>query len=493
MKLKEGFESSSSSYDDTIKRTISNIYRADIDAMRNLSSIASQLTTSNYLRLAGNLVVDNSISLKGSTINFPNFAIHDGGRGYQVAPRQNNSTRDPDWVKGFWMDTNGLTTEFAQDLKVNNNLNVKNIKFIDNINCGINSSTVGFNNFIIHNLEDNSLIITNRSTTTASRLNLAGGFKMNSDGNVRFDKISTNNLVYNMPNGWTGGIRTYDIYAGGCIACGPSEGTAVTRAWMNCNGDAGFNGEVKIGGALDFGYNHVGREENAGKIYYNTDALYICGRGNTNTTRQINLYDNVNINGTVTASTISGGVTKTNNIFCTNEITCKSIKIGNWKIAQGDNGYLSFVRDDVITWDGRSDITSTAVGDQPMLSIASNGDIFINRTGSIRGWISGYPSRTKSLGATMINGSGSIYSIAYSINNYVLFGNMNDIDDHYVIMPGFKLVVYEGADYAGNFHECNNTLGIIPKFYSVPSTPTTYVNKGSSCKLYFWDNEVIAV
>jgi hypothetical protein len=383
IKFKEGFQSSSQSVDDTIRRSINAIYRADIDAMRNLSSIASQLTTSNYLklpgklvvndrinfgndtdnryingnayhlkpyiihsggdnnlhitytdasgnpafsngftmdqsgnssfangltagnlRLTGDLVVDNSISLKGSTINFPNFAIHDGGRGYQVAPRQNNSTRDPDWVKGFWMDTNG----------------------------------------------------------------------------------------------------------------------------------------------------------------------------------------NVAITGTVTASTISGNVTKTNNIFCTNEITCKSIKIGNWKIAQGDNGNLFFVKNDNISWDGKTNILETTMINQPVISMSTMGDIYINANSGARGWISEMPNRNKSIGAIMIDTgtNGNIYSIAYT-TNYSDLG-MSNKDDRYVLMPHFDLTVYDGANGTGAFTRYENNTDTI-KYFNVSSSR---VNKGNHCRLYFWNVEVFA-
>jgi hypothetical protein len=73
MKLKEGFQSSSQSVDDTTRRSINAIYRAD--AMRNLSSIASQLTTSNYLRLPGDLVVDRSITCSGRNLKLNNILL----------------------------------------------------------------------------------------------------------------------------------------------------------------------------------------------------------------------------------------------------------------------------------------------------------------------------------------------------------------------------------------------------------------------------------
>jgi hypothetical protein len=52
-------------------------------------------------------------------------------------------------------------------------------------------------------------------------------------------------------------------------------------------------------------------------------------------------------------------------------------------------------------------------------------------------------------GAFLINSSGGSYPIYCSINDYSAWG-MNDIDDYYVVMPGFSLIVFNTSNYYGS-------------------------------------------
>lgn len=79
--------------------------------------------------------------------------------------------------------------------------------------------------------------------------------------NSRFlENIATNSMQpNNIPKGWTGGIRTYDIYASGTIGVGP-DGEATAKAFMandgriGCTsmntGNAVINGNANVTGQL---------------------------------------------------------------------------------------------------------------------------------------------------------------------------------------------------------------------------------------------------
>jgi hypothetical protein len=68
IKNKEGFQSSTID-EPYLKTLINNIYRADIEAIRNLSIIASQLTLSNSLTIPGTLNMTNTIKLGINDLN----------------------------------------------------------------------------------------------------------------------------------------------------------------------------------------------------------------------------------------------------------------------------------------------------------------------------------------------------------------------------------------------------------------------------------------
>jgi hypothetical protein len=107
-KNKEGFQSSSTTTG----------YQADIEAIRNLSSIATQLTTSNKLTMPGALTVTNDLTVGGHTYigKDKNFILDgdnkwifhtpdDGRKILYLAPW--NGKDDWDWSKQFTIDNNG--------------------------------------------------------------------------------------------------------------------------------------------------------------------------------------------------------------------------------------------------------------------------------------------------------------------------------------------------------------------------------------------------
>ena len=66
------------------------------------------------------------------------------------------------------------------------------------------------------------------------------------------NKLSTNGLdPNNMPDGWGGGIRSFDIYSSGTIACGP-DGKQI-KSYINRDGNGYFAGELQTDGNLILG------------------------------------------------------------------------------------------------------------------------------------------------------------------------------------------------------------------------------------------------
>lgn len=81
-------------------------------------------------------------------------------------------------------------------------------------------------------------------------------------------------------------------------------------------------------------------------------------------------------------------------------------------------------------------------------------------------------------GAYLINGGAASYPIFCSITSYTDWG-MNNLDDYYLIMPGYTLIVYKGGSYSDSS-------------WTSPYSATTFTywngfseNNGSSCRLYF--------
>ena len=70
---------------------------------------------------------------------------------------------------------------------------------------------------------------------------------LNDNGTVKINgKLATNNLdPNNMPDGWSGGIRTYDLYSSATIACGP-DGKQI-KSYLNSSGDGYFAGNLNVG------------------------------------------------------------------------------------------------------------------------------------------------------------------------------------------------------------------------------------------------------
>ena len=58
--------------------------------------------------------------------------------------------------------------------------------------------------------------------------------------------------------------------------------------------------------------------------------------------------------------------------------------------------------------------------------------------------------------------------------------NMGNVDEYWLVMPGYKLELYSNTSYNALLIECDNTTGITPVNYTPPNP-----NNVSSFKLYY--------
>ena len=88
-------------------------------------------------------------------------------------------------------------------------------------------------------------------------------------------------------------------------------------------------------------------------------------------------------------------------------------------------------------------------------------------------------------GAYLMGGAAS-FPIFCSIASYTDWG-MNNLDDYYLIMPGYCLTVYKSGGYStsDSYRTHDNSGNLTPMYVNIESA---LVNEGSSCKLYFGTN-----
>jgi hypothetical protein len=76
-----------------------------------------------------------------------------------------------------------------------------------------------------------------------------------------------------------------------------------------------------------------------------------------------------------------------------------------------------------------------------------------------------------------------IFTSLSEFTNSYLYLSFADIDNQYIVLPGFKLIVYVDGNYTGSSTTFDNTTGIKPKYGS-----TNFLNQGNSCQLYYNNN-----
>ena len=204
----------------------------------------------------------------------------------------------------------------------------------------------------------------------------------------------------------------------------------------------------------------------------------------------INNDGNVNINGQLSTN----GSIYINGQLTTNGINTNTNPIYLWAPGDGNHfiGHSQGTRKwndgslngpAVVGWSGGS-LGSTNGGDKTTLTWHDTGNV------SIRGGL-----RTGGgIGAFCIDSSGKFVPIFASTKVFNTFA-MNDIDDAYVVFPGYKIEIFSSENYTNDGNEKNNaplntidnTDGFNPIYKSLPGA----VNSGSSCRLYYLGNEVI--
>ena len=97
-----------------------------------------------------------------------------------------------------------------------------------------------------------------------------------------------------------------------------------------------------------------------------------------------------------------------------------------------------------------------------------------------------YNSSSVYPGAFLINGGNGSFPIFCSITNYDTWG-MNDIDNYYIVMPGYQLITYQSSGYGSQNGYVNNVDGKVPVYYAFTSS---YDDSSSSCELYFGGTKI---
>ena len=90
-----------------------------------------------------------------------------------------------------------------------------------------------------------------------------------------------------------------------------------------------------------------------------------------------------------------------------------------------------------------------------------------------------YKSSSVYPGAFLINGGNGSFPIFCSITSYSTWG-MNNIDNYYLIMPGYSLRVYKEGSYTSDSWPIDNSNSTTPIYWSGFSSDNC-----SSCSLYF--------
>jgi hypothetical protein len=274
------------------------------------------------------------------------------------------------------------------------------------------------------------------------------------------NKLATNNMDPNdLPNGWGGGLRTWDIFSSGTIGNGPNKDTLN----FSVSGDSiALNNYTDKNNTTAFITTRIGP--------YLSIEVYNNDKDKNNTIKRpvcLNAWGgNVGI-GTTTpayALDVNGDI---------------RFKNGSIIVGSSFDGVSSSISDS--KYDANN-MCIVGQGQYPNRNIHLWDNVTVDRNLTVKGSIiSG-----GSFGAVMYDYGGSppSYNIFGSVANY---GNFlrHDVDDAYLILPGYRLIVYSES-YSKIILDSDNTTGTKP-IVSLPSP----VNNGSSCRLYYLGNEVI--
>ena len=258
---------------------------------------------------------------------------------------------------------------------------------------------------------------------------------------------------------------------------------------------------LQSGTVIDLGSNDTAREPNAGKIGYSVfeDSLNIVGKGKPGESRRTTLWENLKVTGKLATNNLDpnnmpdgwGGGLRIVDGYASGTMgfgpdgkalkaymnsngdafVSNTLRIGSW-ILRDYNGHLQFVKDGTAYNNDYNAIPA----DQGFLAMAQNGDFWHNQRRT-SGWISDIIYNSIP-GAFLINGGGGAFPIYSTMSAFGDKVGMNDVDDCYVIMKGYKLVIYRDG-LNSDSRTFDNTNGGNSKYFNA-----SWNNLASSCRLY---------
>ncbi len=205
---------------------------------------------------------------------------------------------------------------------------------------------------------------------------------------------------------------------------------------------------------------------------------------NVNANGNINVTGNIDISGNITAIN-SINISGNNNIIDTDNITANNVTANN--ITAKDNivvkgNSLKFNNNYAINVsnDTTNIMQITPLNNESINSL--NGFKFYGTTGTLEcnEIICNKISGPSAIGAWLMIYDVRCFPIFYSISDYTDY-YLNDTDNGYFIMPGYKVVRYKNANHEGDVITMNNYNGTKPLVYNIKTN-----NVGSSCKLFYW-------
>lgn len=208
--------------------------------------------------------------------------------------------------------------------------------------------------------------------------------------------------------------------------------------------DVIITGKVNINNINSLGdINTTGNIDVSGNI--NTSG-YILGNKNLNITGTTTIIDNIITNKNIT---INNTINTLDNIIANKNISAN----GNTTVNDNINS------NNIIVNDNPADKTN---------GIINCNEIVCDKIGG-----------GASVGAWLINKERGIFPIYSSINNYSDYG-MDKIDDMYIVMPGFSIIIYLDPGFLYPIITMNNINTTKAQMYRLPN-----IDRGQSCKLYY--------
>ena len=319
---KEGFDTT-----DDIKTAVKTLYNADIQAIRNLSDIATKLVAGG-LTVPGNLNVSGTLS--SQYLNTPGITYGASKDGVSSTITDSKFEGNSLCIVGqdnpaggrkinMWdhVEIKGNLTNLGY-ISTNNDLLLQTGKVID---FGSNDTTKELNaGKIGYNIFGDNLSIVGKGSKSGEprRIKLWDNVDIQS-------KLSVNDNIYS---------------------------NTIKTNYLNTP-------------AITYGASKDNVSSTIADSIWEPSSLCIVGQDNPAGGRKITMWDNVQINGNLT---INGG----------------KIKIGSWTI-QEDNGHIQFIKDGTVYTKGNAQYNDIPA-DTGFSAIAQDGNIWNNRSNG-RGWV----------------------------------------------------------------------------------------------------------